>query len=185
MVAAPLDKQEEEEDRKVCQIVQRWLDQHSSGRAIVYANSIERVERLGQAMGCGHYHAKSGTSEKKATRLRAWREKGALIVATNALGLGVDVPDVRLVVHACPRQGGETWRAVKGNREFMIGGIFTKRRFSKHAGCYWCGLPQEVCDRWEAMDDDGGRFRLVRGKRCQYEGVMTKVCAGAYTSYLE
>lgn len=372
--AAP-DKQEEEEDKKVCRIVRQWMDRHDSGRVIVYAGSIERVERLGEALGCGHYHAKMDTVEGKAMRLRAWIKEGALVVATNALGLGVDVPDVRLVVHAgmprrlrdyvqesgragrdgsrseavvvcrkarhprggnngqgqagkakrgqgkqgreeepqweesveefiegkwcrrqvldkvmdgwmgrvgceadeeacdvctrrhweamveeeltikedeendkaavmqeiernfeiqrrqsrfeswkaegekmkavaeaeefreqlerlagrcvvcqlvgeredlhemeaCPKQGEKKWAAVRGNMAYMEEGIFTKRRLAEHSGCYWCGLPQAICERWETIDDDGGRFRLVRGKECQYAGLVVKMYAGAYT----
>lgn len=67
---------------------------------IVYARTIERVERLAAALGCAYFHAKIDTAEGKATKFRAWVKEGALIVATNALGLGVDVPDVRLVVYA-------------------------------------------------------------------------------------
>lgn len=89
-------------------------------------------------------------------------------------------------MEACPQHGGETWTAVKGNKEFMVEGMFTKRRrFSKHAVCFWCGLPQAICDRWEAIDSDNGRFRLVRANGCQYEGVVMNVYAGAYASYLE
>ncbi|KJZ70997.1 hypothetical protein HIM_09608 [Hirsutella minnesotensis 3608] len=100
IVGAQANRQEEEEDDKVCQIVARWCGRREKGRVIVYAGSIERVERLGEALGCGHYHAKMKSAEAKATRFKRWMEGGELIVATNALGLGVDVPDVRLVVHA-------------------------------------------------------------------------------------
>ncbi|MGC0591129.1 DEAD/DEAH box helicase, partial [Salmonella enterica] len=62
-ITAPPGRQEEEEDRKVCEVVRQWLNRHVSGRVIVYADSTARVERLGVALGCGHYHAKMGTAE--------------------------------------------------------------------------------------------------------------------------
>ncbi len=93
-------EQEKTEDEKVCGVVRSWLNRHESGRAIVYAGTIERVERLADALKCERYHSKVDTAEGKATRLRVWLRGGTLVVATNALGLGVDVPDVRLVVHA-------------------------------------------------------------------------------------
>lgn len=46
------------------------------------------------------YHSKVDTVEGKGKRLKEWIKRGRLIVATNALGLGVDVPDVWLVVYA-------------------------------------------------------------------------------------
>ncbi|KJZ69304.1 hypothetical protein HIM_11298 [Hirsutella minnesotensis 3608] len=94
------EQQEETEDDKVCRVVRSWLNRHESGRAIVYAGTIERVERLANALESERYHSKVDTAEGKATRLRVWLKEGTLVVATNALGLGVDVPDVRLVVHA-------------------------------------------------------------------------------------
>ncbi|KAK1957244.1 hypothetical protein LY78DRAFT_592745 [Colletotrichum sublineola] len=56
------------------------------------------------ALGCPAFHSKIDTTEGKAARLEVWRRgegrEGGVIVATNALGLGIDVPDVRFVAHA-------------------------------------------------------------------------------------
>ncbi|GJN76018.1 hypothetical protein PLICBS_010129 [Purpureocillium lilacinum] len=92
--AAP-DKQEEDEEAEVCEIVQQWLARQESGRVIVYCGSIPRVERLAEALGCKRYHAKMDTAAGKAVRFKEWVQDGPLVIATNALGLGVDVSDVR------------------------------------------------------------------------------------------
>ncbi|RSL82730.1 hypothetical protein CEP52_016890 [Fusarium oligoseptatum] len=91
---------EEAEDDMIVRLAWEWLQRDGHGRAIVYASTIERVERLGGLLECSVYHSKIDTAVGKRQRLRLWMEQGQLIVATNALGLGVDVPDVRLVVHA-------------------------------------------------------------------------------------
>jgi superfamily II DNA helicase RecQ len=91
---------EEAEDDVIVKLVREWLHRNSHGRVIVYASTIERVERLGGLLECSVYHSKIDTAMGKWQRLRLWMEQGHLIVATDALGLGVDVPDVRLVVHA-------------------------------------------------------------------------------------
>jgi hypothetical protein len=70
-ITAPPGKQEEEENRKVCQVVRQWLNRYISGRVIVYVGLIARVERLGAALGYGHYYAKIGTAKGKTQRLRA------------------------------------------------------------------------------------------------------------------
>ncbi|KAK5994713.1 ATP-dependent DNA helicase tlh2-like protein [Cladobotryum mycophilum] len=100
MVKAGWDEEEEEEDKRVCRMVREWLNRHEEGRAIVYGGSVERVKGLAETLGCEAYYNKIDTTEGKQRRLRAWIRDGTLIVATNALGMGVDMPDIRLVVHA-------------------------------------------------------------------------------------
>jgi len=99
-VAAKGSKSEEAEDAKVCELVQQWRQQHSDGRIMVYAVERERVDRLAKRLGCPAYHSRIGSKEKKMQRLRWWKDSGDIIVGTKALGLGIDVPDVRLVLHA-------------------------------------------------------------------------------------
>lgn len=363
-VSAAPDKQEEEEDAEVCRVVQEWLGRQESGRVIVYGRTIPRVEKLAEALGCKRFHAKMDTAAGKAARFQEWVQDGPLIVATNALGLGVDVPDVRLVVHAgmpnrlrdyvqesgragrdggrsnavvvcraaggggrqddgqgtwqweqsveqfvegkwcrrqvldrvmdgwldrtecetdeevcdvctrryravamaeemmareeeeedkqasvpvheivtnyerqqrdvdfeqrkmtretmkaateaeefreqlerwagrcvvchleerreehhgmeaCPWKGRETWEAVDRYMARMEDGLFTKQRFAQFSACFPCGLPQRICSRWEAADDDGGTFRRVKGADCQYKGMMVKIYGGALACIL-
>ena len=74
------------------------------GSAIVYARSrggtVELAREL-QRRGCAaaHYHAGMTLPERDAVQ-EAWREdRTRVVVATNAFGMGIDKPDVRLVVH--------------------------------------------------------------------------------------
>ncbi|KAK1837388.1 hypothetical protein CCHR01_19991, partial [Colletotrichum chrysophilum] len=90
-------------EERGCQEVRDWLRQKPRGKAVVYGSTIEGVERMAEALGCATFHSSVGSTGDKASRLEAWRRgegaEGGVIVATNALGLGIDVPDVRLVVH--------------------------------------------------------------------------------------
>jgi len=361
-------RQEEEEDGRVSRLVTGWRNQHADGRAIVYAGTIDRVERLGKMLGCEVYHSKVDTVAGKTRRLKAWIKGGGLIVATNALGLGVDVPDVRLVVHAgmprrlrdyvqesgragrdgqeseavvvcaayhgdgrreegreeavseyikgqccrrvvldrvmdgwmerlgceegeaacdicahwereaeveedirlaeggegpeeadgaeedkdnqdlvradeeferqrrqqrlerwmmereameaakeveefkeelaswadscivcrlagaqeqehelesCPGRGSEDWEVMDSGRQLVEAEMFGRRRFERFSGCFHCGLPQAICERWEGEDHDGGSFRQRRGGQCQKKGLLARIYAGIHIQHVE
>ncbi len=75
------------------------------GRAIVYCSTRAKTESFAKALrihgvAVGYYHA----GRTKLARERAQRafETGRtrVLVATNAFGMGIDLPDVRLIVHA-------------------------------------------------------------------------------------
>ena len=65
-------------------------------RGIIYSRSKAQCEALATALGCRHYHARV---VDRAERLEAWLKEGGLIVATSALGTGVDFLGIVLIVH--------------------------------------------------------------------------------------
>lgn len=69
-----------------------------AGSSIVYVRNRKRAEELAEVLHCAYYHAGLSTAER-ATRQEAWKHSQSTIVCTNAFGMGVDKPDVRLVVH--------------------------------------------------------------------------------------
>ena len=58
--------------------------------------------------------------------------------------------------------------------------LFQQRRMELFSGCFDCGMPQEICDRWVADDKDGGRFSRVGESRCQHAGLLLRLYAGVY-----
>ncbi len=81
---------------------------HTNGAAIVYVRSRRRSKELATALvkaglEATFYHA-GLESDDKDQRQQAWTaDRTRIIVATNAFGMGIDKPDVRLVVHYdCP-----------------------------------------------------------------------------------
>ncbi len=74
------------------------------GRAIVYGATRKKVEAVATALkaqgfAAGYYHAgRTGTARERAHRAYEL-ERTPILVATNAFGMGVDHPNVRLIVH--------------------------------------------------------------------------------------
>ncbi|MCQ2342001.1 MAG: RecQ family ATP-dependent DNA helicase [Paludibacteraceae bacterium] len=65
------------------------------GRAIVYVRNRKRTEELAELLGCSFYHA-GLSAQERARRQDTWE---GIMVCTNAFGMGIDRPDVRLVIH--------------------------------------------------------------------------------------
>ena len=81
------------------------LGVNAPGPAIVYSDTRRGTERLAAAyvragVAAAPFHAGLPTSERARLQDRFQANAIRLIVATNAFGMGVDKPDVRLVVHA-------------------------------------------------------------------------------------
>ena len=83
------------------------------GSAIVYVRNRKRAQELAEWLNCqivtqssivnrqivNFYHAGLTTQERNE-RQQAWTEdRTRVIVATNAFGMGIDKPDVRVVIH--------------------------------------------------------------------------------------
>ena len=70
------------------------------GSAIVYVRNRKRAQELAEALaGADFYHA-GLTSLERSEKQQAWKQgKTRIMVCTNAFGMGIDKPDVRLVIH--------------------------------------------------------------------------------------
>ena len=74
------------------------------GSAIVYVRNRKRAQELSEwltANGeCVNFYHAGLTTRERNERQEAWKEgRTRVIVATNAFGMGIDKPDVRLVLH--------------------------------------------------------------------------------------
>ncbi len=74
------------------------------GRAIVYCSTRKVTEKVAKALrsagfAAGHYHA--GRTKLARERAQQAFEAGRtrVLVATNAFGMGIDLPDIRSIVH--------------------------------------------------------------------------------------
>ena len=80
------------------------LTRKGQGRAVVYCSTRKTVESVAKALRAakvpvGYYHAgRTALARERAQRSLA-SNRTRVLVATNAFGMGIDMPDVRLIVH--------------------------------------------------------------------------------------
>ncbi|MDN4164296.1 ATP-dependent DNA helicase RecQ [Cytophagales bacterium LB-30] len=92
-------RREDDKDNKLVEILQKV-----PGTAIVYVRSRKRTKEVAywlhsHGIKADYYHA-GLSNDERSKKQDAWiRNFTRVIVATNAFGMGIDKPDVRLVVH--------------------------------------------------------------------------------------
>lgn len=92
----------DEDDKNL--LLQKALRQFPDGRIIVYCGTRKSTEEIADFLGhyfpkVGYYHAGLETSLRNTIQQAYLKGEYRILVATNAFGMGIDQPDVRLVVH--------------------------------------------------------------------------------------
>ncbi|MDL2215274.1 ATP-dependent DNA helicase, partial [Dysgonomonas sp. OttesenSCG-928-M03] len=91
-----------ESENKTASLIQ--ILEKVQGTAIVYARSRQRTKEIANDLihygfSADYYHA-GLSSDDKTRKQNAWKNNECrIIVSTNAFGMGIDKPDVRVVVH--------------------------------------------------------------------------------------
>ncbi|MES2767962.1 MAG: ATP-dependent DNA helicase RecQ [Bdellovibrionota bacterium] len=91
-------------DEEKTEILLQALRQNKDGRILIYCGTRKVTESLSSYLqdmfeGVGYYHAGLPTVERTRIQEAYVNKELRILVATNAFGMGIDQPDVRLVVH--------------------------------------------------------------------------------------
>jgi superfamily II DNA helicase RecQ len=87
----------EEVEEVVVKMARRKIRQYKTGKIVIYGNSVAKVKKLAEQLRCNaYYHDVVGKASMLADFIA---RKQRVIVATSALGMGVDIPDIRCIIH--------------------------------------------------------------------------------------
>lgn len=158
------------------------LKQNPEGRVIIYCGTRKVTEELATTLEAtlsqvGFYHA--GLTSQTRTQVQQDYEQGKIriLVATNAFGMGIDHPDVRLVVHfqmpstidSLYQEMGRAGRDSKPSTCLML---YSKK--DKGLQSYFIqqseAPPEIKSARWRALD---ALINYSEGGECRHAEILT------------
>lgn len=111
--------QEENKEKRLIEIIQK-----TGNCGIVYANTRRKTVEISQLLHrngitADYYHGGLDQDERDKKQENWIENRTQIIVATNAFGMGIDKPDVRVVVHMEPPASPEAYfqEAGRGGRD--------------------------------------------------------------------
>jgi ATP-dependent DNA helicase RecQ len=152
------------------------------GRILIYCGTRKACEEVSadlarQFSGVGYYHAGLPADERKAIQEKLDTGILRILVATNAFGMGIDYPDVRLVVHHQAPANIESLyqemgRAGRDNAMSVCLLLYAKKDRGLHA--YFINqsnaTPLVVRQRWNALE---ALTQYVESAECRHGGILT------------
>lgn len=67
---------------------------------IIYGKTVQRTEAIGDLINCPVWYSAVADVQGKQRIMNDWIRDREVIAATNAFGVGLDIADVRAVIHA-------------------------------------------------------------------------------------
>lgn len=88
-----------EQDARIIQFLQAQLQwaRARGGKMVIYANRVHQVQAMAAVLGCEAYF--SGQVDRGGILGRFMGGDSTVLCATSALGMGVDIPNIRVIIH--------------------------------------------------------------------------------------
>src|SRR5699024_4895593 len=82
---------------EVIAFIYNCIQRAQSGKVIIYGSTIPVVLQVAGLLECEAYHSRQVDKAGVLARFRS--SEVHVIAATSALGMGVDIPDIRYIIH--------------------------------------------------------------------------------------
>ena len=153
-------------------VAQKLEEYPAPAKVIIYCSSIVGIKELGKELDCPMYYAEVGSEAEKKQIRRRWESgEERVVVASNAFGLGIDQPDVRVVMHVGPiyqmksygQESGRAGRDGKRSEAIILVGSGRQEALKRHyERIQRQGVVPQVAitkeDKKRAEQDKVGRF---------------------------
>ena len=163
-------------------VLRQALRKTPEGRVIVYCGTRRGTEEVAMALsaefpGTTYYHAGMDPEERSRTQEAYHLGQTRILVATNAFGMGIDHPDVRLVVHHQMPANLESYyqeigRAGRDGKPSTCLLLYARKDkglqsyFIRESGA----PPQIIHHRWNTL---AAMIQFAEGGECRHGGILT------------
>ena len=163
-------------------MLQEAIRKNPEGRILIYSGTRQGCEDLAQALSesfdhVGYYHAGMGNEERKKVQERLDRGELRIVVATNAFGMGIDYPNVRLVVHVQMPANIESLyqemgRAGRDGKRSTCLVLYSKKDRGLHSFFITSSkAPSQVINqKWRSLE---AITQFVESAECRHAGILT------------
>lgn len=171
----------ESDDDKVA-MVKAALRKTPEGRVLIYCGTRQGVETLASDLsrefeGVGFYHAGLSSEERSEAQQKLDRREIRILCATNAFGMGIDYPDVRLVIHYQMPANVESFyqemgRAGRDGKMSLCLLLYAKK--DKGLQSFFIQRSKAetrvISSKWKALD---AIVAFSEGGDCRHAGILT------------
>ncbi|KAK1809579.1 hypothetical protein LTR12_016055 [Friedmanniomyces endolithicus] len=150
---------------RTMEVCGRMLKHLGTQKGVVYSRGRKQCEQLAKELKCAYDHAEAVDNQE---RLDMWLRRGGLIVATSALGTGVNFPGIVFVLHVDMPYGmidfaQELGRAGRGGEDVYSIIVVEEGRVEQLQGSKRGGLEVDQRTMGELITTRGCRRRVMGG----------------------